>query len=290
MTDYVDAIRESRGGFDFENCARNKVLCEKLDAKMRAKKTGTTICGVVCGNHGVVLAADTRATAGAIVADKDADKLHPIAPNIQCAGAGTSADLTATTENMERQMEMHRLNTGTQTRVCTVVQRLKSMLFQYQGHIGCALVLGGVDVKGPHLYQIYPHGSTDKLPFTTMGSGSLAAMAVLEAGYKDNLTIEEGKELVAAAIRAGVDNDLGSGGNIDVCAITRDKNADGSLKKEAEAVTKVHTRKYQVPYKRENQAQYPKFQTGTTKVIETNFRKHVQVIEGAGDGDVDMGM
>lgn len=40
---------------------------------------------------------------------------------------------------------------------------------RYQGHIGAALVLGGVDVNGPSLYTIAPHGSTDKLPYVTMG-------------------------------------------------------------------------------------------------------------------------
>lgn len=47
-----------------------------------------------------------------------------------------------------------------------------------QGNVSAALVLGGVDVTGPHLYNIYPHGSSDKLPYLTMGSGSLAAMSV----------------------------------------------------------------------------------------------------------------
>lgn len=42
-------------------------------------------------------------------------------------------------------------------------------LSRYQGYIGAALVLGGVDCNGPHLYSIYPHGSTDKLPYVTMG-------------------------------------------------------------------------------------------------------------------------
>lgn len=40
---------------------------------------------------------------------------------------------------------------------------------RYHGYISAALVLGGVDSKGPHLYSIWPHGSTDKLPFVTMG-------------------------------------------------------------------------------------------------------------------------
>jgi 20S proteasome subunit beta 2 len=49
--------------------------------------------------------------------------------------------------------------------------------------------LGGVDAVGFHLYTIHPHGSTDKLPFVTMGSGSLAAMAIFEARWKKDMTV-----------------------------------------------------------------------------------------------------
>ncbi len=55
---------------------------------------------------------------------------------------------------------------------------------RYQGHVSAALVLGGVDVRGPHLFTVYPHGSTDALPYATMGSGSLNAMAVFEDGFR----------------------------------------------------------------------------------------------------------
>ena len=55
------------------------------------------------------------------------------------------------------------------------------MLFRYQGHIGTYLIMGGVDVTGPHLYEIAAHGSTSKVPYCTMGSGTLAAMSVLES-------------------------------------------------------------------------------------------------------------
>jgi 20S proteasome subunit beta 2 len=43
-----------------------------------------------------VLGADTRSTAGTTVADKNCEKIHYIAPNIYCCGAGTAAD----TENV----------------------------------------------------------------------------------------------------------------------------------------------------------------------------------------------
>jgi 20S proteasome alpha/beta subunit len=39
------------------------------------------------------------------------------------------------------------------------------------------------------ILQVYPHGSTDTLPFATMGSGSLAAMAVFETRFKEGMTV-----------------------------------------------------------------------------------------------------
>ena len=49
--------------------------------------TGTTICGLVY-KDGVILGADTRATGGNIVANKNCEKLHNLTENIYCAGAG----------------------------------------------------------------------------------------------------------------------------------------------------------------------------------------------------------
>ena len=84
-------------------------------------KSGTTICGIQLKDV-VILAADTRSTSGPMVADKslaffkigfpftrnrhpglvqvfvlahlrNCEKLHFIAKNVYCAGAGTAADL-----------------------------------------------------------------------------------------------------------------------------------------------------------------------------------------------------
>ena len=53
------------------------------------------------------------------------------------------------------------------------------------------------------MLQVYPHGSTDSLPYCTMGSGSLNAMAVFEASYEEDMTQEQAEALVARAIRSG---------------------------------------------------------------------------------------
>jgi 20S proteasome alpha/beta subunit len=80
----------SSKGFNFENYIRNSSMINEADMKSHFNKTGTTIVGVTC-KEGVVLAADTRAT-GQHVAEKNCNKIHFIAPNITCCGAGTAAD------------------------------------------------------------------------------------------------------------------------------------------------------------------------------------------------------
>jgi 20S proteasome subunit beta 2 len=225
---YTTTNNEAPRGFSFENIHRNTVL-EKLAAATgqtktmpRAKKTGTTITGLVF-DKGVVLGADTRATNGEEVAEKNCEKIHNLAPNIYCCGAGTAADTEKTTDMVRSNLALLRLSMhGEPSRVITACTQLKRFLFRYQGHISAALVLGGCDIHGPAVYQIYPHGSTGKLPYTTMGSGSLAAMSVFESEWRSGLNEEEAKALVQKSIRAGIFNDLGSGSNVDLCVIRTD--------------------------------------------------------------------
>lgn len=119
------------------------------------------------------------------------------------------------------QLELHRLSTNRVVPVKCAATLLKQYLYRYQGHVSAALVLGGVDSTGPHIYSIHPHGSSDKVPYATMGSGSLAAMSVFESRWKPDMTEEEGMKLVRDAIAAGIFNDLGSGSNVDLCIIRK---------------------------------------------------------------------
>ncbi|EPE04728.1 proteasome subunit beta type 7 precursor [Ophiostoma piceae UAMH 11346] len=210
-------------GFDFSNYNRNAALHARGVPLPKATSTGTTIVGCIF-DGGVVIAADTRATSGPIVADKNCEKLHFIAPQIWCAGAGTAADTEFTTAIISSQLELHSLSTGRKPRVVTCMTMLKQHLFRYQGHIGAYLVVAGVDPTGTHLFTVHAHGSTDKLPYVTMGSGSLAAMSVFETKWKpQSLSRDEAVDLCSEAIMAGIFNDLGSGSNVDVAVITADK-------------------------------------------------------------------
>ena len=136
---------------------------------------------------------------------------------------------------------------------------LKQHLFRYQGHIGAYLVIAGVDPTGSHLFTVHAHGSTDKLPYVTMGSGSLAAMSVFETQWKRNLTREDAVKLCADAIQAGIWNDLGSGSNVDVAVITEEKT--------------TLMRNYITPNTRDRKQRNYKFERGTTAVLNEKIIK-----------------
>ncbi|ORX35933.1 putative proteasome subunit, beta type, 7 [Kockovaella imperatae] len=266
-------------GFDFSNYARNQYLGQTMGGLPKATSTGTTIVGMKFGGgdsgeeEGIVLGADTRATAGSIVADKNCEKIHYLTPNMRCCGAGTAADTEFVTNLISSNLELHALSQGKPARVVTAMTMLKQYLFRYQGHVGAYLVLGGVDSTGAHLFAVQAHGSTDKLPYMTLGSGSLAAMAMFESSFKQNMKREEAIALVARAIRAGVFNDLGSGSNVDVAVITK-------------AGTEM-LRNYEMPNERGVKSRNYKFRRGTTAWTKEDVRnllvsEEVAVTAGAG--------
>jgi len=154
---------------------------------------------------------------------------------------------------------------------------LKQHLFRYQGHIGAYLVVAGVDPTGTHLFTVHAHGSTDKLPYVTMGSGSLAAMSVFESQWQPSLTRDQAVKLCADAIEAGIWNDLGSGSNVDVAIITPDKT--------------TLRRNYIKPNERTAKLRSYVFPKGTTAVLNEkiipkgDLGKFISVEELAEEGD-----
>ncbi|KAK9363395.1 nucleophile aminohydrolase [Lipomyces starkeyi] len=251
-------------GFNFDNYQRNNFLAAKGYPIPKATSTGTTIVGCRF-DGGVVIAADTRATEGDIVADKNCEKLHRISPTIWCAGAGTAADCEFVTQLMSSTLELHALSTGRKPRVVTCLTLLKQHLFKYQGHVGAYLIVAGVDPTGPRLFSIHAHGSTDVGYYLSLGSGSMAAMAVLETKWKESLTKDEAMSLCAEAIEAGIWNDLGSGSNVDMCVMEVDNPA-------------VLYRNYRTPNERSTKEKSYKFARGTTAILKEKVRPVVDSV------------
>lgn len=217
---YYDDDHNIEVTFGFGNFRKREHINYKFFTNLMVKKTGTTITGLIF-NQGLILASDTRATNSKVSCDNNCQKIHYLAPNICCMGAGTSADAENINKILFYQLELQRLSSGRESRVLTALTIGKSFLYENNGNISVALIIGGYDVIGPQLYSIHPHGSTDSLPFISMGSGSLAAMSVLENSFNNSLDLNSALILSKESILAGIYNDMGSGNCIDLCIILK---------------------------------------------------------------------
>jgi len=185
---------------------------------------------------------------------------------LSCCGAGTAADMEMSATWCSSNMELHRLYSNRKRIPVIVATKFMSQYLNYfKGSIHANFILGGVDGRGPHLHQIFEHGSTDKLPFATLGSGCLASMCIFESRWKPDMNEEDGKKLVRDAIASGIRNDLGSGSNVDLVVI---RQGSSQFIRPYEVICKSGIRK--IDYT---------FQRGTTGVLSVKQYEIVETVE-----------
>lgn len=195
--------------------------------KENVKKTGTTTVGIVC-KEGIILAADRRASAGYLVADKEAQKIHQIAPNIAVTIAGLVSDAQLLVKLIKAEIRLKDLTTLRKSAVKEAANLLAGIQYRnirypsmVPGIVG--FLLGGVDEEGIQLYDIGIDGSTsitDK--FMSDGSGSPFALGVLETMFRKGMSLEEGKKLAITAINAALQRDIATGNGLQVWTITKE--------------------------------------------------------------------
>lgn len=118
-----------RSGFNFELHSRNQQLLRNGVKPPKVMKTGTTTAAVIF-KDGVVLGADTRATGGSVVMNKNCAKIHYLAKNMYCLGAGTAADTEYSTRLMAGKLELLGMSSRRIVPVKAGVRMLKQMLFR----------------------------------------------------------------------------------------------------------------------------------------------------------------
>ncbi|MHA1580227.1 MAG: archaeal proteasome endopeptidase complex subunit beta [Candidatus Freyarchaeota archaeon] len=185
--------------------------------------TGTTTLGIVC-KDGVVLATESQATMGNVVANITAPKIYKIAPRISMTISGSVADCQQVAKIMAANLNLRKYELGREVTVKAAAQLTSVLLYQNRMYPYISmLVLGGVDDSGSHIYTLDPLGSLLEEPkFGATGSGSVIAFGVLEDEYKDGITVEEGKELAIRAVKAAKARDTASGGRIQIHKITKE--------------------------------------------------------------------
>ena len=87
--------------------------------------------------------------------------------------------------------------------------------------------MGGITKEeGPVLLDIGAYGSILPEKYCAIGSGQNFSYGVLEAKYKDDLSIEEGKKIVKTAVTSSIIRDMASGNGIDILVIKPNSPAE----------------------------------------------------------------
>ncbi|XP_069488867.1 proteasome subunit beta type-11 [Ambystoma mexicanum] len=167
--------------------------------------------------HGVIVAADTRASCGQLVACPSAEKVHPVHSHLLATTSGSSADCTTWVRVLAREYRLHELRHGYRLTVAGAAKLLSTMLYRYRGLDVCvATTLCGWDHNGPALYYVYSDGSRLRGSLFSVGSGSPYAYGILDSGHRHEMSTAEAYDLARRAVCHATHRDAYSGGNVDL--------------------------------------------------------------------------
>jgi proteasome beta subunit len=185
-------------------------------------KTGTTTLGIVCKDC-VVMATETRATMGTLIAHKETKKLYKIDEHIALATAGLVGDLQVLARYLNAEANLYRLKRDSKIPVKSAATLMSNILNQrkfYPYYV--QLILGGFDISGGHVFSLDAAGGAIPDKYTSGGSGSPYVFGVLEDLYRDNLTMNEGIDIAIRAINAAKRRDSASGGLTNIAVINKE--------------------------------------------------------------------
>ncbi|OAF68397.1 hypothetical protein A3Q56_03858 [Intoshia linei] len=189
-------------------------------SKENEEMTGTTIMALTY-NGGVLIAADSRTSAGSFVANRVSDKLTHISDRIYCCRSGSSADTQAIADLVRYHMDFHRMSLGNQPLVKSAAIVFKNFCYNYRDQMSASIIVAGWDkINGPQIYTIPVGGMCLKQKFAIGGSGSTFIYGYMDTHYKDNMTKEQCIDLAKKAISLSIYRDSSSGGIIRMADIT----------------------------------------------------------------------
>jgi proteasome beta subunit len=201
-------------------------------------KKGTTTCALTC-KDGVVLAADTRASAGLFIADRHVMKIQKVDNHLAMTIAGGVADAQNLVDTMRYNSNIYRMQSKEPIPVKSASRLCSNILFnnRYFPYYVQIIMGGFTPNEGGAIYNIDLFGSITSEKFISTGSGSPVAYGYLEAEYKSGMSVNDAYKVAMHAIAAAIRRNAGTGDNINVAII--DKGGYRELSKEQKAAVGV---------------------------------------------------
>jgi proteasome beta subunit len=203
-------------------------------------KKGTTTCALTC-KDGIVMAADTRASAGLFIADKHVMKIQKVDQHLGMTIAGGVADAQNLVDLLRYNANIYRLSNKQLIPVKSAARLCSNVLFNQRYYpYYVQIIMGGYDKRdGAQIYNIDLFGSLTSEKFISTGSGSPVAYGYLESEYREDLSVNEAYKIAIQSIAAAIRRNAGTGDSIN--AVIIDENGYRELSKEMkEAVGAVY--------------------------------------------------
>lgn len=201
-------------------------------------KKGTTTCALTC-KDGVVLAADTRASAGFFIADKHVMKIQKVDNHLGMTIAGGVADAQNLVDLMRYNANIFRLQNREPMPIKSAARLVSNVLFnqRYFPYYVQLIMAGYTANEGSQIYNIDLFGSLTTEKFISTGSGSPVAYGYLESEFREGMSVNDAYKVAMHAIAAAIRRNAGTGDNINVVII--DKNGWRELSKEQKTTVGV---------------------------------------------------
>ena len=172
---------------------------------------GNTTAGLKFKN-GIVLMADKKIQSR-LVETSSIEKIFQIDEHIGCATSGLVADARVLVDYARLVAQINRVTYSERMSVDLLVKRIcdfKQNYTQYGGvrPFGTALLVGGVDDAGIHLYETDPSGALVSYKAGSIGAGRNTVMELFEEKYRDGMAQDDAVVLGLEALQKSSEEKL----------------------------------------------------------------------------------
>ena len=186
---------------------------------------GTTTVGLKFKN-GVILMADKKVRSK-LVESNSVEKIFQIDEHIGCATSGLVADARTLVDYARVVAQINKVTYEELITTDMLVKKIcdyKQNYTQYGGvrPFGTALLVGGVDKMGIHLFETDPSGALSSYKAGCIGSGRSQVIELFEDKFKDNMSMEEAVLLGLKGLKMSSEDAL-TGDTVEIGIIVRDK-------------------------------------------------------------------
>jgi proteasome alpha subunit len=200
----------------------------QVEYAREAVRRGATTAGV-CYEDGIVLVADRRIPNPKLAEPASLEKIHLIDEHIACATAGLVADARVLVDYARLAGQINRVTYSEPVSVELLVRRIcdyKQQYTQFGGvrPFGTALLVGGFDDSGVHLFETEPSGSLTSFKATSTGGNKGPVMELFEQKHKAHMDAEAAILLALEGLRQSLDESA-TLGQVEVLTLDRSRGS-----------------------------------------------------------------